>query len=69
MYNTKKIEEYIKDNKNAYFTSNKEIFTAIAVFSIVIAFFSRISLSLGTAVGLIIGYYIFNFLINTSKNH
>jgi len=69
MSNTKKIEEYITDNKNAYFTNNNEIFMAIAAFSIIIAFFSRISITLGTAVGLIIAYYVFNFLMNASKNH
>lgn len=69
MSNTVKLEEYITDSKNAFAITNNELFISFIVFSIIIGFFSRINLSLATAVGIIIGYYVFNLLLNVSKNH
>lgn len=63
------IQEYISDNQEKYHLNNPHLFIYITIFIIILGYVSRFNINLAIILGFVLGYYIFNQLVYSTKNH
>ncbi len=67
--NLENIKEYINDNKKYYNLNNKKLFLFLVIFIFIIAYISKLNISITLIFSILIAYYFFNQLRLSEKNH